>query len=453
MAVDAVPVTLAEVVERTMREQPVPGVAVGLIADGEESVNGFGVTNVDHPLAVDGDTLFQIGSITKTVTATALMRLVEDGVVALDVPVRTYLPELRLRDERVAAAVTLRHLLTHVGGWFGDHFADTGVGDDALARYIQQLADLEQLTPLGSVWSYSNSGFALAGRVLEVVTGKTAEEALTELVLAPLGMDRSFFFARDAITYRVAAGHFVFPEGPQVARPWYVPRNVGPIGGIVSSARDMLRYAGFHLGDGRAPDGTRLLSAESITLMRTPQVPRELDAQSGLSWRLSETGGTRLVSHGGGTIGQLALFTLAPDRGFALVVLTNSTRGNFVHQAVSRWAYRVKLGIEEPQPIVKQLAADERSAYVGTYESPGNRCELRLGAGGLVLLTDPKVALAERFERKPPAPPPAAVAFCGLDRILVLEGPTKDVQGEFLRDRAGAIEWLRIGGRIHRRLR
>src|SRR5439155_3838655 len=243
---------LDEVIERTMREHPVPGVAVGLIADGEETVQGFGVTNVDHPLPVDGDTLFQIGSITKTVTATALMRLVERGTVSLDVPVRMYLPELRLRDERVAAAVTLRHLLTHAGGWFGDFFHDTGVGDDALAKYVDRLVDLEQLTPLGAVWAYNNAGFALAGRVLEVITGTTAEEALVDLVLRPLGMANSFFFARDAITHRVAAGHFVYDDGAKVARPWYIPRNAHSIGGIISSARDMLRYARFHLGDGTA---------------------------------------------------------------------------------------------------------------------------------------------------------------------------------------------------------
>lgn len=453
MAVEASQLTLSDVVERAMREHPVPGVAVGLIADGEETVSGFGVTNVDHPLAVDGDTLFQIGSITKTVTATALMRLVEQGRVALDVPVRTYVRELRLRDDGVAAAVTLRHLLTHVGGWFGDHFADTGVGDDALARYVEQLADLEQLTPLGSVWSYSNSGFALAGRVLEIVAGKTAEEALHELVLGPLGMDRSFFFARDAITHRVAAGHFVFPEGPMVARPWYVPRNVNAIGGIISTARDMLRYARFHLGDGTAPDGTRLLSAETMRLMQTAQVAREQDAQSGLSWRLDETGGVRSVSHSGGTIGQLALFTLVPARDFALVVFTNSVRGNFVHQAVSRWAFRAKLGIDEPPPTIEERTVDELSTYAGIYESPGNRYELRLEDGRLVLQANPKVALAAQFERKPPLPPPAHVAFCAVDRILVLDGPTKDFQGEFLRDQYGAIEWLRIGGRIHRRRR
>src|SRR3989442_8387699 len=86
---------LSQVVEAAMREHPVPGVAVGLVADGEETVAGFGVTNVDHPLAVDGDTLFQIGSITKTVTATAIMRLVEARRPSPHAPLPTYLPPLR----------------------------------------------------------------------------------------------------------------------------------------------------------------------------------------------------------------------------------------------------------------------------------------------------------------------------------------------------------------------
>ena len=108
--------------------------------------------------------------------------------------------------------------------------------------------------------------------------------------------------------------------------------------------------------------------------------------------------------------------------------------------------------LQEWEKYHQERATDDLLGYAGTYESPGNRYELRLAAAGLVLQADPKIALAERFERKPPVPAPAAVAFCGPDRIVVLEGPTKDVQGEFLRDRDGAIEWLRIGGRIHRRL-
>jgi CubicO group peptidase (beta-lactamase class C family) len=113
-----------------------------------------------------------------------------------------------------------------------------------LLRYVANLHTLEQLTPLGALWSYSNSGFVLAARVLEIASGMTAEAALKELVLRPLGMTRSFFFARDAITHRVSAGHFVYDDGPRVARPWFIPRNAHAIGGLVSSARDMLKYRG-----------------------------------------------------------------------------------------------------------------------------------------------------------------------------------------------------------------
>src|SRR2546430_623690 len=124
---------LCERVEAAMTHFQVPGVALGLWHDGQEHMAGFGVTNVNHPLPVDADTLFQIGSTTKTVTATAAMRLVERGVLDLDAPVRTYLPDLRLADDDVAARVTLRHLFTHTAGWEGDVFDDTGAGDDAPA--------------------------------------------------------------------------------------------------------------------------------------------------------------------------------------------------------------------------------------------------------------------------------------------------------------------------------
>src|SRR5687768_12400291 len=108
-----------------MERLHVPGVAVGVQHEGKEHTAGFGVTNVDHPVPVDADTLFQIGSTTKTVTGTVAMQLVESGMLDLDAPVRTYLPDLRLSNEAVAGAVTMRHLFTHTAGWVGDYFEDT----------------------------------------------------------------------------------------------------------------------------------------------------------------------------------------------------------------------------------------------------------------------------------------------------------------------------------------
>src|SRR5580658_10634149 len=174
-----------------MTRHKVPGVALGITCDGRDFARGFGITSVNHPLPVDEETLFQIGSTTKTFTATAAMRLVEAGKLDLDTPIRTYLPEFTMRDPSVTEGATMRHLLTHTGGWEGDFFPDTGDGDDALAKFVALMAQLPQLTPLGTVWSYNNAAFALAGRVIEVLSGKTFEAALTELVLKPLGLEHS----------------------------------------------------------------------------------------------------------------------------------------------------------------------------------------------------------------------------------------------------------------------
>ena len=179
---------LDEKIEAAMARYHVPGVAVGVLLDGREYVRGYGVTNVDYPLPVDGDTLFRIGSTPKTFTGTAVMRLVEQGKLDLNAPVRRYLPELRLADESVAARVTVRQLLNHSAGWMGDDYADFGRGDDALAKYVTAMRQLPQLTALGQVLAYNNAAVDLAGRVIEVVTGSPYETALQNLVLDPLGL-------------------------------------------------------------------------------------------------------------------------------------------------------------------------------------------------------------------------------------------------------------------------
>jgi CubicO group peptidase (beta-lactamase class C family) len=123
------------------------------------------VTNVDHPLPVTDRTLFQIGSISKTFTGTAMMRLIEQGKVRLDAPVRTYLPDFAVRDRIASRDVTVLDLLTHMSGWEGDLFEDTGEGDDAVARYVANLKKNEQVAPLRRLRSYNNSGFIVTARL------------------------------------------------------------------------------------------------------------------------------------------------------------------------------------------------------------------------------------------------------------------------------------------------
>src|SRR3954463_4369188 len=194
-------------VQELASELGVPGASVGVLIDGEEHYAYAGVTSVDNPLPVDESTLFQFGSTGKTYTATAMMRLVEQGKVDLDAPVRTYLPEFTLRDEEVAQNVTVLQLFNHTAGWEGDMMDNTGDGDDALEKYVARMERLQQVSPLGATVSYNNASLSLAGRVIEKATGTTYEQAIRDLLLDPLRLDHTFFFPTEIMTRRFAVGH------------------------------------------------------------------------------------------------------------------------------------------------------------------------------------------------------------------------------------------------------
>jgi CubicO group peptidase (beta-lactamase class C family) len=442
---------LCEVVVAAMKRLQVPGVAVGILHDGREFMAGFGVTNVEHPLPVTADTLFQIGSTTKTFTGTAIMRLVEMGKLNLDTPVHNYLPELRLGDQTAEERVTTRHLLTHMGGWVGDYFDDTGEGDDALARYVAKMAALPQVTPLDTLWAYNNTGFSLAGRVIEAVTDQSYEAALQALLLEPLGLAHSFFFAKDVMTHRFAVGHRVTADGPVVEREWALARSAHPAGGITSSVRDQLRYGRFQLGDGSSPEGQQLLTAETMRRMQSPQVKANLDRQMGLSWILREIGDVPVVQHGGATNGQLSAFVLVPARQFAITVLTNADRGSVLNDEVVRWALKHYLGLVEPEPSYLTLAADELEAYSGAYDAHMSRLELYVEDSQLMVQAIPKGGFPYQDSPPGPTPPPSRLAFYAPNCVIALDEPLENVRAEFLRGEDGRIVWLRTT-RLHKRL-
>lgn len=198
------------------------------------------------------------------------MRLVERSILDLNAPVRSYLPSLKLADGSVAARVTVRQVLNHSAGWLGDDYVDFGRGEDALANYVASMVHLPQLTPLGQVFAYNNAAVVLAGRIIEMVTNKPYESAMRELLLDPLGLTHSDFFTDTLVGYNFSASHDEEDGRPAVQRSaWAMPRSIHSTGGLISSAKDQLRYARFHLGDGTADDGTRLLTEQSLAAMRS----------------------------------------------------------------------------------------------------------------------------------------------------------------------------------------
>lgn len=445
---------LGAVITAAMARLHVPGVAVGIFHAGECYTAGFGQTNINHPLPVDTATLFQIGSTTKTFTATIAMQLVEEGKLAFDEPICTYLPELRLQDAHAQAGVTLRHLFTHTGGWLGDYFDDTGRGADAVAHYVAGMAELPQLTPLGEVWSYNNAGFGLAGRLIEVITGQSYEEVVKQRIFEPLGMTMSFFFAEDVITHRVATGHLVgADETPRIALPWALARSAHPAGGITSNVHDQLRYAQFHLGDGTTASGQRLLTPETMALMQKPHFTAGSMASSvGISWLLQEVGGEQIVGHGGATNGQISAFMMVPTRNFAITILTNANQGRTLNSEITAWAFAHFLGLKNPEPTLRPLPASDLEPFAGHYSAALSDITLTVEDDQLILQAKPAGGFPKKDTPPPPAPPPAPIAFLADDRVVAVDGLMKGNRGEFLRDATGAISWFRWGGRIHKRV-
>jgi CubicO group peptidase (beta-lactamase class C family) len=324
-----------------------------------------------------------------------------------------------------------------------------GSGDDALARFVAMVARLPQHAPPGELWTYNNAGFCLAGRLIEVITGQPFEEAMRTLVLEPLGMRGSCFFAAEAITRRVAIGHTVRNGRPEVVHRWAPPRALNPAGGLICSARDLLRYAQFHLGDGTAPapGGERLLSPQSMAAMQTPRVAGALHNgclasfadEVGLGWFSRATAHGRLLAHGGWTSLALRL-TFVPEQRFGIFVLTNADMGAQLHAEVTKQALRDYTGIAGLDATPLPAPPADLTQYAGTYRfagpDEGEVEDVQVQVAG-DRLTLPRVG---------------AAAFYAPDHIVGLEGLWRHERGQFLRGANGEITWLRMGGDLGRRI-
>jgi CubicO group peptidase (beta-lactamase class C family) len=441
--------TVCDEIPREMERLKIPGVAFGIWDQGQERTAGFGVTSVENPLPVDAGTLFQIGSISKTFLATTAMRLVEMGKLSLDEPVRAYLPGLRMAGEGVAERVTLRHLLTHTGGWLGDYFNDFGSGEDALATMVAKIAGLPQITPLGKYYSYNNAGFYLAGRAIEVVYGKPYETAVKELVIDPLGLEKTFFFPGEVMTYRFVVGHQVFDGQAKVARPWPVGRSIHPAGGVISTVKDLLCYARFHMGNGMAPDGNCLLSPESLSQMQTPQCEATGLSKMGITWFITPTDRGAVIGHGGATKGQETTLRMVPERDFAVTILTNCDQGGTLTDEIYKLALKVYSGITFPQAVPLPMSEAETSPYLGNYDSYADTADLTWKDSELWMQVVEKGGFPTPDTPAGPNPPPVRMAFYDADKAILLDEPYKDSRVEFQRNPEGKVEWMRLSGRIH----
>ncbi|GHE43791.1 serine hydrolase domain-containing protein [Streptomyces vinaceus] len=358
----------------------VPGAALAVVVDGAVHELASGVLHRGTGVTATTDSVFQMGSIAKIYTATLVMQLAEAGRLDLDAPVVNVLPEFSVADPEATAAITPRLLLSHTSGLTCDFTHDSGRGDDCLARYVEAAKGVALDCPPGSAISYSSVGYNVLGRIVEVVTGKVWDEALRDLLLAPLGLTRTMTLPEEALRFRAAMGHLGEPgQDPEPAPSWdLMPRSAGPYGRVIASAGDLARFALMHLAGGVGQDGTRVLSRESVELMqrRVVDTPDKWTVSSdgwGLGWTLYDWNGVQGYGHDGASIGQYGYLRVVPSAGVAIALLTNGGGARELYATLYRELLAELAGVTVPEPFAPpaEPPAVDFAPLVGTYRREG----------------------------------------------------------------------------------
>ncbi len=309
---------IRQFVTQTMRADGVPGVAVVVVTrEGTIFAEGFGPTGHASD-RITPDTPFILGSMSKSVTALAVMQLVESGRINLDAPVRRYLPDFSMASAK-AEGITVRQLLAHTSGIPTN--APRAVGNArTLADHVRALRNVALVHEPGTTHEYASPNYQLLGRIIEVVSAESFGAYVRRHIFSPLGMRHSYADARSVGADSLAPGHqMVFG----IAMPRQLPLETDrlPTAALMSSANDLGRFMRAELRGGEL-DGVRVASDSSVAEMH-----RALARGSGFSyamgWRVSEVGRETAVHHGGILPNYRGKMVMLPERGIGVVVLTN----------------------------------------------------------------------------------------------------------------------------------
>lgn len=321
-----------KVAEEGLKALKVPGIAMAVIKDDKVIyAKGFGMKDIENKLPVTPDTIFAIGSASKAFTVFALGKLVDEGKVEWDKPVRNYIPWFRLYDKEAGERLTPRDLVTHRSGlprhdlvWYNNL---TATREDLVRKlaYLQPSADLREK------FQYNNLMFLTAGYLLETLTGKKWEDAVRALVFDPLGMKRSNFSVLDS----QKDSDFALPYAPADEKgfkriPFRDISTIGPAGAINSSVNEMAHWVTVHLNNGKY-EGTQLVGSPTVADMHIAHMPtgaeppggEVLASAYGMGWFTDVYKGRRRVHHGGNIDGFSTMVSYFPDDGLGFVVLSN----------------------------------------------------------------------------------------------------------------------------------
>jgi CubicO group peptidase (beta-lactamase class C family) len=414
-------------VHEAMSDGLVPGLSVVIVnRDGTQYAKGFGSANLETKTAFTPDTRGHIGSTGKAFTAVAVMQLLERGLIELDAPITTYLPDFRVNDPR-GPSITVRHLLTNSSGLGGSEL-DGDTKDDALENHVKSLTGITLEYAPGEGYAYANSGWSTLGLMVQRLSGLPYEQYMQEKIFAPLEMNDSTLEYWKPGALGDANGHRAGSQSQQVVRPAFVNRGYGPAGMHVSTTNDISKYLFMLLNNGLAHNGERILSEASVQEITRGQVAGESSVgleniRYAFGWETLERHGVHSVEHGGSVATMGAYLMLAPNHGFAVGVLFNLVDyakmqlfGNLFNAmaGLPTETYQ-SFPIPEPVPSTKfQAAQHDLERVTGIYAMPrSGEVRVFLENGQLLIAAHPEI---NRLE------PRALNSFTARCEVLAYEG-------------------------------
>jgi CubicO group peptidase (beta-lactamase class C family) len=383
-----------------LKQSGVPGLAVAVVRDGRTVfAKGYGVRKVGSPEPVDADTVFQIASLSKSVTATVIARQVEAGAVNWDTPVTKHLPWFKLKDPFVTAQLTIGDLLSHRSGLpdhAGDNLEDVGYG----RRQVLERLRFLPLAPFRISYAYTNFGYTAGAEAVAVASGKDFATMCEEVLFAPLGMkSTSARFADFEKRENRAVGH-VKVGSVYEHRYQREPDAQAPAGGVSSSINDLARWLAMVTQGGKS-EGKSFIDAKVLLPANSPQVlsgpPATFAARPGLygygfNVGVTAAGRTSFSHSGAFSLGANTNFVIVPSTGIGIVVLTNAAPTGAPEALTAQFMDLVQVGkierdwlkaygaayanMSEPVGSLVGKQAPEKpkpaitlAAYAGTYVS------------------------------------------------------------------------------------
>lgn len=435
---------LDKTIQEELNSTHTPGCAVAIISDNKVVyARGFGVANVETGQPVTPETLFLIGSTTKAFTAYTLLSLAEEGKVDINKPLGIYIKDL----SPMLSNLTASQLLSHTAGLKDISEPDKAIKacfdvNSGLGEYIHSLNDSSFFTDPGEVFSYSNTGYSLAGYLAQNAGEKPFPDEVDERVLKPLGMNSSTFYLEMALTHPMSMGHI----SKKVMRPFQYCAPLWPAGYLFSNVLDMSRFAAALMNNGTL-NGEQVLSSSIIKEMTTPHARLysvHPDGSYGYGLMMHSYRGVDVVEHEGNDEGFFCVFKMVPEYRFALIILNNGGSTNMPNTTKKAFELMLPLKPEDLQKPMK-MNESEMAGYAGNYSGEDQDAQHTENTTS-VMIKDGRLLLKVKDIEVP-------LEKVGKDQfIITIPGAPEPAYIGFVADKNGRIKYIHNGLRAYPRI-